>query len=404
MRIVTVRPLAALVLVAAAAACGESPATSQPADLGVGGGDPCAAMREACLVNQMACVVEGGAASCKACATGQYADATATCVAIDGTPQRHDFSEFTTQPGEEVLGLCQSWTLGNATELWVTAVELIQDEASHHSNWTFVPQDKYAGPDGVWKCRERSYDQLTAALAGGVLYAQSTQANHEVQHFPRGAAVRIPPWSRIIGDVHLLNASPKAVTGRARMAIYSLAADDVKVKLVPFHLTFDTLAIPPHVTSRHVSTCNVGTSYKDATGNPWDLQVYYLLPHTHALGSRFFLESIGGPLDGKALIDVRGFNAEPRGRAYDPPLDLRGATGLRFGCEHTNPRDAEIKWGFGDQEMCEVLGFGASTRAFESRVDKVAPAGMDGTIPLISGDCNTLAFPWDHGKPGGNGP
>ena len=84
-------------------------------------------------------------------------------------------------------------------------MELEQSEASHHSNWTFVPDDQFTGPDGSWKCKDRGYSQLTAALQGGVLYAQSTQATREVQKFPDGVVVRIPPRSRIISDVHVLN-------------------------------------------------------------------------------------------------------------------------------------------------------------------------------------------------------
>ena len=73
-----------------------------------------------------------------------------------------DFAEFSVDPGEEVLGLCQSWTLHNPNEIWVNAVELTQDEASHHSNWLFVPSDKYDGDDGVWDCAERGYTEFDA--------------------------------------------------------------------------------------------------------------------------------------------------------------------------------------------------------------------------------------------------
>ena len=54
--------------------------------------------------------------------------------------------------------------------------------------------------------------------------------------------------------------------------------------------------------------------------------------------------------------------------------------------------------------MCEVLGFGESTRAFESRVQKVAAAGSDGAMPIISGACANVIFTWDPNKPGGKGP
>ena len=122
------------------------------------------------------------------------------------------------------------------------------------------------------------------------------------------------------------------------------------------------------------------------------MTLYYALPHTHALGSRFFFEVVGGPDDGRSLLDVEGFNSEARGRLYDPPLDLTGATGLRFGCEFDNPRNASVGWGFGDQEMCEMLGFAEMDIFFESRVDEANAAGTDGDTRLFTGPCSTLAI------------
>lgn len=344
----------------------------------------------ACLVDQHACELDGDVARCVPCEVGQYADATGQCVALRGTPLHHAFAEFTTQPGAEVLGLCQSWTLDNDTELLVNAVELVQDVGSHHSNWTFVPEDRYPGPDGVWPCAERDYDQLSAALAGGVIYAQSTQAVREVQKFPDGAVVRLPPRAKIIGDVHLLNGSDAPLTGHAEMTLYAIDPAEVTVQLAPFHMTYDGLDLPPRAISRFTGECDLTAAF----GGPLDMVLYYALPHTHALGTRFFFDVIGGPLDGTNLLDVRGFNGEARGRLYEPPLDLSGASGLRFGCEFDNPREVSVGWGFGDQEMCEMLGFAAMPIVFESRVGEANPVGTDGTIQTFTGSCSTLAIPW----------
>lgn len=380
---------------------------------GCGGGDdpeaqpaagPCAALLDTCLSRQLACVEAGAEARCEPCPEGQYAAPTGACADIGGTPMSHEFSEFTVQPGEEILGLCQSWTLGNPEEIWVNAVTLSQDEASHHSNWTFVPADHYDGPDGVWPCADRSYTQVVAALSGGVLYAQSTQAAAEIQRFPSGAAVRIPPYARIIGDVHLLNTASAPVTGSARLTLYTLAPEEVQTKLVPFHLTYEGLALPPRASSRFTGQCALNDRFLAAGGVPFGLDIYYILPHHHALGTRFFLEVLGGPEAGRSLFDVQGFDSEPHGRAYDPPLAVHGAEGLTFGCEFENPRDESVGWGFGDQEMCEVLGFADSTVVFESSVDSAEAAGADGEVQQFTGPCDTLALPWDHDKEGGPPP
>jgi hypothetical protein len=131
------------------------------------------------------------------------------------------------------------------------------------------------------------------------------------------------------------------------------------------------------------------------------MKVYYILPHTHAMTSRFFLDVLGGPRDGERIIEVKGFTSEAHGLAYDPPIEMQGANGYRFGCEYENPRSEYVTWGFGDQEMCEVLGFADPAYAFESRVDAADPDGTEGALQLFTGPCHTAAFRWSHDAAGG---
>src|SRR4051812_6008586 len=86
---------------------------------------PCSAADiDTCRVNQEACTMTEGAPTCSACGAGTYASETGSCEPIPGTATSHDFAEFTTAPGSEVLGQCQSWTLHNEADIWVNAVEL----------------------------------------------------------------------------------------------------------------------------------------------------------------------------------------------------------------------------------------------------------------------------------------
>jgi len=248
----------------------------------------------------------------------------------------------------------------------------------------------YPGDDGIWPCASRGYDQLSAAVAGGVLYAQSTQAVHEVQAFPEGAAIRIPAHSRIVSDIHLLNVSGAAVTGHVALTIYTLPLPQVRVRLTPFHITYEGLQLPPHESSRFETTCQLDTGFMQNTGMPIGMRLFYSLPHTHALGTRVFLEAVGGPLDGHSLLDVMGTPGEARGVAYPTPVDLAGITGLHFGCEFENPTSDVVHWGFGNQEMCEMLGFIESPVAFEGRVSTTDTMTMTGGLPTFSGSCNTI--------------
>lgn len=362
---------------------------------------PCDALIDTCLVDQKTCVADAQGPRCEVCAPGSYASKNGQCNEIGGTATSHDFEEFTVEAGEEISGLCQSWTLNNAEELWVNAVELEQNAASHHSNWTYVPADQFSGPDGVWPCKDRNYSQLNAALYGGVLYAQSTQAPKEVQKFPDGAAIRIMPYARVISDIHLLNPKAEAVTGHVKLSIYSIPKEQVAVKLVPFHMVYSGLDIPAMASSRFTGDCELKSLFPADILN---LKVYYILPHTHAMATRFFLEAVGGSIDKTSLIDIEGFNGEARGRLYDPPVDLSPATGLRFACEYNNTRSVNVNYGIGDQEMCEFLGFAEGNSAFESVISTAAEVGAEGSRRLFSGPCNTTVFPWTHDKAGGPPP
>jgi hypothetical protein len=377
-------PIAALLSLAS---CGGSSSVA----------DPCAAVDvELCLVTQQGCALEAGAAACVHCSAGQHPDGEGRCVPIPGTPLSHDFPMQTISSGRESLGMCRSWTLHNDEDLWVTGVELAQNELSHHSNWTFAPETRFPGPDGIWSCRDRGYDQLSAAVAGGVIYAQSTQATRETQVFPEGAAVRIPARSTIFSDIHLLNATEHEVTGRASLTLYTVPRAEVQVPLAPFHITYHTLALPPLRRSRVSMTCELASGYQGTTGRPLDIRLFYALPHTHALGTRVFLDAVGGPLDGRSLLDVVGQPGEARGVAYRTPIDLTGITGLRFGCEFDNVTAEVVNWGFGDQEMCEILGFIQSQAAFEGRADTQIGMGSEGELATFEGNCSMLWLNWSH--------
>ncbi|HEY8376712.1 MAG TPA: hypothetical protein VIK91_09500, partial [Nannocystis sp.] len=87
----------------------------------------------------------------------------------------HSFGPYWMDPFVEVEP-CVQWTLGNEQPLYVNAVTLVNDGGFHHSNWFAVPEEVFAGEDGYWWCGERDYNELTAAIEGTVLFAQSTQS------------------------------------------------------------------------------------------------------------------------------------------------------------------------------------------------------------------------------------
>jgi hypothetical protein len=307
--------------------------------------------------------------------------------------------------GVEDEDVCQSWTLENETELWVTDIKQINGGAYHHANWFFVPDDQYELPDGTWSCSDNDFSELTAALSGGYLFALSTQSREEKQSIPAGGAVRIPPYSRVIGASHMLNASDLPVTTEMRLELTTIPPDDVVASLAPARISYHDLDLQPQARSSFSTDCLVADVHEQVLEAPWEYELYYILSHYHQLGVYTELAIVGGERDGDVIFRHDGFG-DNFGQPVDPPLDLAkvGARGLRFTCGFDNPRAESVGWGIGDQEMC-VLALQARTNmGWDGDVGrgKGAQVGVtdDGEFQF-AGPCTVLGFPWDHAKPGG---
>jgi len=393
----------ALLILALAACQDDSPAAND--SLAWNFVDPrCEALAGECLHRQRGCWLdaEADAAVCRPCAPGHYPTGTyAGCEPIPGTVLHHDFGEWTLEPGEEIGSLCQSWILDNDDELFVNAVELANDGGYHHSNWFFVPEAFRDWTAEPWiHCYNDGFHELDAALAGGVIYAQSTQVRHELQKFQDGAVVRIPPRSRVIGATHLLNYNPQPLTTGLRMTIYALPPEDVTVRLVPAQFVYGDLAIPPEQRSYAGADCDLDGPHRNLfDGAPLDMKIHYFLAHYHDLGHGFDLRVLGGPEDGRRIVDLGAYSAEPMGFTFNPPIDLAGATGLSFGCAFDNPRDEVVRRGIGDQEMCDALLFVEAGMAFSAQVGETTTVETVDEMEHHSGPCGVAAFPFSTGAP-----
>ena len=306
----------------------------------------------------------------------------------------HDFGDYTLGAGEEDSGLCVSWTLANDKPLYVRTVTLSNRGAYHHSNWFVVPEDKYVGPDGFFRCHDRGFDEIAAAVAGTVIFAQSTQSQIEEQKLPEGAVIKIPPHHKVMSDVHLLNPTARMLTTSLRMSLGIVHPRDVDVVLSPFRLSYLDLDIPPHSEAHFSADCDLKTPYERSTGQPFDLKLYWVLPHYHYLGNYFRVAILGGPHDGELIHGIDFFNAEANGKALDPPLDLTGARGLSFTCGYGNPRDDRVGWGIGDQEMCVMLGFASGAALLDaSMVSGNHVTGVEDGVVKNTGDCISYTVP-----------
>jgi len=319
----------------------------------------------------------------------------------------HDYDPQSIGVGEEISGVCQSWVLGNEEPLYVTKIRQTNTGGWHHSNWFFVPETAYPpnpeneGPDasleGTWRCRDRGFREFLAAAAGGVFFAQSTQTFQEVQAFPKGAVIEIPPHSVIVGSVHLLNISAAPLESAFTMEVQTVPAEEVEIRLTPFSFSNGSLAIAPRqadgtpTESRYSMTCDLRDSFQERLRKAPDYNMYYVLAHYHEWGNFFNLSFAHEDGRRETILELKNRVGEPIGKTIDPPMNNNGAMGLQVDCGYINNTDRTLVYGLGGKEMCVFLAYTDSNLKVGIGSAENHPMGEDENgILLNETDCGDI--------------
>jgi hypothetical protein len=289
----------------------------------------------------------------------------------------HTFEPIEIDVGSEVSGVCQSWALDNDEPLYVTKVRQRNDGAWHHSNWYFVPEDEFDGPDGTWECDERGFETVSAALAGGVFFAQSTQTLAELQAFPDGAVLEIPPRHKIVGDVHLVNIAGSPLSTSLSFDIETVEEDEVQIRLRPISFTNTALDIEPRAESRFAMTCDLGGQFQGLLGQAPEYNIYYVLAHYHEWGNYFRLGFVDDAGEERTIFELANSVGEPLGTTLDPPVPSQGAPKLRVECGYLNDTDRRLRYGLGGQEMCVFLAYSDADLVIGAASADNTPTGQD---------------------------
>lgn len=319
-------------------------------------------------------------------------------------PRTFSFGPYPVASGEEITDQCVSITLNNAEPIFVNQVELTAGPGFHHSNWFWVPENQFAGPDGTWKCSDRHYSEAAAGLFGAVVFAQSTQALHEIQAFPAGAATKIPPHSKLVAGTHLLNTGDDTVNPMLELTITPISMAELTTELHGLAFQNMSIEIPPHAKSRFSTECDL-TKGAGLDGTPYDrpppdFRFFHMLAHYHALGAGMTLDAVRDS-DGVAerVFDTSSRIGDSLAELLDPPFDMTGHAKIRFSCEFDNPRDTTVGWGVGDQEMCILFAFTDSPMVWSGGVPYVDPPGPgvdnNGVIEFTH-SCVTVAVDGTH--------
>ena len=307
----------------------------------------------------------------------------------------HDFPALDIEAGGESDEWCQQWSPGHEETLFVNWIRMRSGRAYHHMNFFYVPESMLEGPDGTFRCEDRGYNLQLAAMAGGVFFAQSTQADDDLQDFGPGSVIPIPPGYKIVGNQHMLNSSSSDLTTHVRFELGTIPEEDVRARMTGITLSYGALQLPPRSKTEFTVDCDFDARHRESLGRPLDFSFHYMLPHYHELGRRLRVELLGGTRDGEVLVETTALNGESVGVTADPPASLLGATGLRLTCAFENARDEHVSWGIDGGEMCILFAYTDSPLLWASDVERETSTvveTVDG-VARSTGDCKLISAP-----------
>lgn len=321
--------------------------------------------------------------------------ALAACTGDDGQ-RTYPFGPFEIATHQEITDSCTQITLGNTDATYVTSVELTTGPGFHHSNWFFVPESVFFGDDGTFPCSERNFNEGIAATFGGVLFAQSTQSSHEVQAFPPGVAVRVPPHSKLVAQLHLLNSSDDTLRLSPTIKLTAVPQAEVTTLLSAISFEDHALGLPSHQLSRFTVECDLAPIHNQIYHRDPDFKMYYGLAHYHTLGTGLTLEAVRPDGTAATVFTTAHRAGDTLGGPIDPTFDMTGFTRLRFSCDYFNPRETTVGWGVGDQEMCVFLAFSDSLSNWGGGAVNDEPPGdptiLDNGVMSYTHGCQLLTI------------
>ncbi len=295
---------------------------------------------------------------------------------IDPNQRTFALGTLTLPAHTEDLDTCVVVSLGNEQPLHVNEVILDTGPGFHHSNWLWVPAHyPPQTPDGVFNCDERGYDQTAAGVLGGVFFAQSTQSEHEVQKFPDGVALVLPPRSRLIAQLHLLNNNDEDLTLSPTIGYRAIDESDVATRLQSVSFEYHPLGLPPRKQSRFRVECDLAPRHQDLLGRAPDFNIYYALAHYHEHATGLSIEAVRPDGSAETIYSTENNVGDVLGGPIDPTFSMAGFTKLRLTCDYYNSTDATVRYGNGGGEMCIFNAFSDSSFAWAGGALDTGPVG-----------------------------
>ncbi|WP_437710438.1 hypothetical protein WMF45_36785 [Sorangium sp. So ce448] len=190
------------------------------------------------------------------------------------------------------------------------------------------------GPQADW--------EVDGVVAG----SQSADGNSFLGELPEGVALKVPPGTVLLMNTHYLNSSSNPIETDARINLYTIADDEVKVEAgMLFHYN-PFISVPAHGRSTARMRCVAEN----------DISVVRIQSHMHRRGVGYVANKVA--LDGEMteLYTHDRWEGVPS-QEFSPFLEVKAGESLDYRCDFNNVEDRAIAQGLTTRdEMCMLIG------------------------------------------------
>lgn len=266
---------------------------------------------------------------------------------------------FPVEAGKEVH-VCRRFVLPEGAALEVEKLEHAYAAGAHHIIAYREDVDPSEVDDAYFDCGE---------IAGPFVYSeQSVRAN---SHYPEGVGMRFAGGEVVRVEIHFVNATAERADADARLNLW-WAKEKLATEAGSLFLYDRDISVPAAGKFTARMHCEI----------PEDVELLYLLPHTHRLGTALRAWISGGGLSEPELfLESTGYD-DLHTRVLETPVQVKAGQAIDFECAFENPTAKTVVEGPSKEanEMCLILG------GYYPRLDSKAEfCTMVGSGPLHTG-------------------
>ncbi len=217
-------------------------------------------------------------------------------------------------------------------------------ETSYKQFPTMDRTGKTVDPTKVHDCAEGAAGlwDVTRVVGG----SQNADGANAIDALPAGVAIKLKPGSIVLMNTHYLNASTQTITTDARVNLYAVPPESVKVEAGMLFFYNPFIHIAPQATNSAHMRCKLSA----------DINLINVQSHMHRRGMNYVAN----------LIDAKGASTELYSNSlwenvpikrFGAGMALKAGESLDYRCDYKNGENREVIQGFTTKdEMCMLVG------------------------------------------------